>query len=84
MSIAKNSEITASSSKSFEDAIRNGIKRFSKTVDNVEGAWIKEQKVKISDGEVDEYYAAAQHFATKRDMRSQHQQTGSHGRAEYR
>lgn len=55
MSIAKTSEIIASSNKSFEDAIRNGIKRFSKTVDKVEGAWVKEQKVVIKDGEVDEY-----------------------------
>ncbi len=52
MSVAKTSEITASSSKSFEDAIRKGIKRFSKTVDNVEGAWVKEQKVVINDGDV--------------------------------
>lgn len=55
MSIAKNSEITASSSKSFEDAVQNGIKRFSKTVDKVESAWVKEQKVTVSGGEVDEY-----------------------------
>lgn len=55
MSIAKNSEITASSSKSFEDAIQKGIKRFSKTVDKVEGAWIKEQKIKVEGGEVAEY-----------------------------
>ncbi len=55
MSIAKTSEISASSSKSFEDAIRKGIKRFSKTIDNVEGAWIKEQKVVIEDGEVSQY-----------------------------
>jgi flavin-binding protein dodecin len=55
MSIAKNSEISASSGKSFEDAIQKGIKRFSKTVDNVESAWIKEQKVTIEDGEVSEY-----------------------------
>jgi len=55
MSIAKNSEITASSSKSFEDAVRKGIKRFSKTVNNVESAWVKEQKVVVSDGEASEY-----------------------------
>lgn len=55
MSIAKISEITASSPKSFEDAVRSGIKRFTKTVDNVEGAWIKEQKVVVSGGEVVEY-----------------------------
>ena len=55
MSIAKTSEIMASSDKSFEDAVRNGIKRFSKTVDKVEGAWVKEQKVKVKDGKVTEY-----------------------------
>jgi flavin-binding protein dodecin len=58
MSIAKTSEIIASSDKSFEDAVRNGIKRFSKTVDKVEGAWVKEQKVIVKDGEVAEYRVA--------------------------
>ncbi len=55
MSIAKNVEVTASSSKNFEDAVRSGIRRFGKTVSNVEGAWIKEQKVIVKDGEVAEY-----------------------------
>lgn len=55
MSVAKNSEITASSTKSFEDAVKSGIKRFSKTVDKVQGAWVKEQKVVVDDGEVTEY-----------------------------
>jgi dodecin len=55
MSIAKSSEISASSKKSFEDAIREGIKRISKTIDNVQGAWIKEQKVVVKKGEIDEY-----------------------------
>lgn len=55
MSVAKTSEITASSSKSFEDAIRKGIKRFSDTIDKVEGAWIKEQKVVVEDGEVSHF-----------------------------
>jgi flavin-binding protein dodecin len=55
MTVAKTSEVTASSSKSFEEAIKKGIKRFSKTIDNVEGAWIKEQKVVIKGGEVSEY-----------------------------
>lgn len=52
MSVAKTSEITASSTKSFEDAIRKGVKRFSDTIDRVEGAWVKEQKVVVDDGEV--------------------------------
>ena len=55
MSVAKTTEITASSKKSFEDAVCNGVKRFSKTVDKVEGAWVKEQKVVVDDGEVSEY-----------------------------
>lgn len=55
MSVAKISEISASSKKSFEDAIQQGIKRFAKTVKNVEGAWIKEQKVVVSNGVINEY-----------------------------
>lgn len=55
MSVARTSEITASSKKSFEDAIQNGIKRFSETIKGIEGAWVKEQKVTIDDGEVKEY-----------------------------
>lgn len=55
MSVAKTSEITASSSKSFEDAIRQGVGRMSKTVDKIEGAWVKEQKVVVKDGEVTAY-----------------------------
>ncbi|MCJ7590597.1 MAG: dodecin family protein [Woeseiaceae bacterium] len=55
MSIARTTEITSSSGTSFEDAIRRGIKRYAKTIDNVEGAWIKEQKVVIKDGDISEY-----------------------------
>lgn len=52
MSVAKVIEINASSKESFEDAIRKGIKKSAQTVDNIEGAWIKEQKVVVKDGEV--------------------------------
>ncbi len=55
MSVAKISELTAESSKSFEDAVRKAISKMSKTVDNIEGAWIKEQKVVVKDGEVSAY-----------------------------
>lgn len=55
MSVAKNSEITAASSKSFEDAVRKGISKMAESVDNIEGAWVKEQKVVVKDGDVDEY-----------------------------
>ena len=55
MSVAKVTEITSSSSKSFEHAIRKGVKRASKTLENVKGAWIQEQKVTVEDGEITEY-----------------------------
>ena len=55
MSVAKISEICASSKKSFEDAVRQGIKRFASTVNNVEGAWVKEQKIVVADGKITEY-----------------------------
>lgn len=55
MSVARTTEISASSSKSFEDAVKKGIKRFSETIKHVEGAWIKEQKVVVKGGDVSEY-----------------------------
>jgi len=55
MSVAKTSEITASSSKSFEDAVRKGISKMGETVKHIEGAWVKEQKVVVKDGEVTAY-----------------------------
>ena len=55
MSVARTTEISASSGKSFEDAIKKGIKRFSETIDRVEGAWVKEQKVVVKDGDIAEY-----------------------------
>lgn len=55
MSVAKTTEITAGSGTSFEDAIREGIRKTAKTVDNIEGAWVKEQKVIVKDGDVTEY-----------------------------
>jgi hypothetical protein len=55
MSIAKVSEIIASSPKSFEDAVASGIERASKTLKNIRGAWIAEQKVKVEKGKVVEY-----------------------------
>lgn len=55
MSVAKNIEITSSSNTSFEDAIRQGIAKATATIDNVRGAWIKEQKISIDNGEVAEY-----------------------------
>ena len=55
MSVAKVIELTSTSAESFEDAIDKGIARASKTLKNVEGAWIKEQKVAITDGRITAY-----------------------------
>ncbi len=55
MSVAKNIEITSTSPTSFEDAIEKGIARATRTIDNVRGAWIKEQKININSGKVTEY-----------------------------
>ncbi len=55
MSIARVTEITSSSTKSFEDAIVVGIKRANKTLQNVKGAWIQDQKVVVEDGKITEY-----------------------------
>jgi dodecin len=55
MSVAKVSEISATSTKSFEDAINDGIARANKTLRNVRSAWIKEQQVRVSKGSITEY-----------------------------
>jgi hypothetical protein len=55
MAIAKVTEITSSSTKSFEDAIREGIARASKTIDNIRGAWVNEQNVVVKSGKVTEW-----------------------------
>jgi dodecin len=55
MSVAKVIELSATSTTSFEDAIQQGISRATKTLKNVQGAWIKEQQVNIKDGKVDSY-----------------------------
>jgi hypothetical protein len=55
MSIAKVSEISCTSSKSFEDAITKGLERASKTLRNVKSAWVKEQQVRCDNGKITEY-----------------------------
>lgn len=55
MSIARVTEIKASSTKGFDDAIRKGIKRANKTLDNITAAWIQDQDVIVKEGEIDEY-----------------------------
>jgi flavin-binding protein dodecin len=55
MAIAKVMELISSSPKSFEDAVTKGIERADKTLENVRGAWISEQKVKVDKGKITEY-----------------------------
>ena len=55
MSIARVTEISASSETSFEDAVKHGIARAQDTLRNVQGAWIKEQSVDCDDGRITAY-----------------------------
>lgn len=54
-SVAKVSEISSTSSVSFEDAIKNGLSRAEKTIRNIRSAWIKEQQVRVKEGKITEY-----------------------------
>ncbi|HEY7741275.1 MAG TPA: dodecin family protein [Steroidobacteraceae bacterium] len=55
MTVAKVTEITSTSDKGFDEAIRRGIQRASKTLKNVTGAWIADQEVSIKDGKITNY-----------------------------
>ena len=58
MSVAKVVEIYSESSKSFDDAIQQGIKRAGKTLKNMRGAWVAEQKMDIDKGKIVRYRVA--------------------------
>ena len=55
MSVAKVSEISATSKTSFEDAIQQGLARAHKTIRNICSLWIKEQHARVADGKITEY-----------------------------
>jgi flavin-binding protein dodecin len=55
MSVARVTEIISSSTVSFEDAIQKGVERATQTLRGVQGAWVQEQKVVVSDDKVTEY-----------------------------
>lgn len=55
MSVAKHVEISASSTASFEDAIRQGIKKTAESVKGIEGAWVKEQKLIVDGDDITEF-----------------------------
>ena len=55
MAIARVTEIISSSTKGFDDAIHQGVARACKTLENVESAWVQDQKVVIRDSKIVEY-----------------------------
>ncbi|MDJ0986447.1 MAG: dodecin family protein [Desulfobacterales bacterium] len=55
MSVAKVTEISATSSKSFDDALKAGVKRANKTLKNVKSVWIKDQQADIKNGKITQY-----------------------------
>ncbi len=55
MAVARVTEISSTSSQSFEDAIKQGLDRANKTLRNVRSAWIKEQQVRLDGGTITEY-----------------------------
>jgi len=55
MAVARVTEISSTSPKSFEDAIQQGIARATKTLRNVRSAWIKEQRVDVRNDQIAEY-----------------------------
>jgi flavin-binding protein dodecin len=55
MSVARVSEISATSTRSFEDALQQGVKRATKTLRNVKSVWVKEQSVTVENNQINEY-----------------------------
>jgi flavin-binding protein dodecin len=55
MSVARITEISSTSAQSFDDAIRQGIARATKTLRNVTGAWVKEQRLEVDNGAITAY-----------------------------
>jgi hypothetical protein len=55
MKVARVTEIISASEKSFEDAVKVGVSRATKTLKNVTGAWVKDQKVAVAKGKITEY-----------------------------
>ena len=55
MAVARVTEISSTSTTSFEDAIKSGLERANQTLRNVRSAWIKEQQVRVDGGSISEY-----------------------------
>ena len=77
MPIAQVIEISAVSEESFDDAIQQGIEEAGEMFENISGAWIKEQKVKIEDGEIVEYNVNMQVTAMMEEESTSGKSSGS-------
>jgi flavin-binding protein dodecin len=55
MAVAKVTELSATSNKSFEDAIQQGVDQATKTLRNVKSAWVKEMRVSVENDKIAEY-----------------------------
>ena len=55
MAVARVTEISSTSTTSFEDAIKSGLNRANETLRNVKSAWVKEQQVRVEGGSISEY-----------------------------
>ena len=55
MTIARVTEVISSSPNSFDDAVRMGIERAVRTLENVRGAWVQDQKVTVENGKITDY-----------------------------
>lgn len=55
MSVAKITEISATSKESFDDAVNTGVARANKTLKNVKSVWVKDQQADVENGKISEY-----------------------------
>ena len=55
MSVARITEVSSSSDKSFEDAIEQGVARATQTLHGIRSAWVKEQEVQVENGKIASY-----------------------------
>ena len=55
MSVARVTEISSTSKKSFDDAVSNGVKRASKTLKNISSVWVADQEASVKNGKISEY-----------------------------
>ena len=55
MTIARITEVISTSTISFDDAIKKGIERAARTLDNVDGAWVQDQKVTVENGSISQF-----------------------------